>query len=203
MMEYSFPTANGTISSIAKPKVEANIFEIKPAIIQIIRSSVQFPERTDTRTIGVHSIDAISALSAQMAALTHTLNNSLQMGAAMWNGAPIRPFGACGQMGNLRQNCKMSSSAKFLKEVLSNKRKWEGGETVKLNEECSAILQNKLPPKLKDPGSFSIPCTIENNGFDKALCDLRASVNLMSYSIFEKLGMHELYFHNNHVATSG
>ncbi|KAL0345390.1 UNVERIFIED_CONTAM: hypothetical protein Sradi_4370300 [Sesamum radiatum] len=53
-------------------------------------------------------------------------------------------------------------------------------------------FQNKLPPKLKDPGSFSIPCTIGNTNFDKALCDLGASVNLMPYSIFEKLGMHEL-----------
>ncbi|KAL0313525.1 UNVERIFIED_CONTAM: hypothetical protein Sradi_5751800 [Sesamum radiatum] len=69
----------------------------------------------------------------------------------------------------------MLSSAKFLKEVLSTKRKWEGGETVKLNEECSTILQNKLPPKLKDPGSFSIPCTIGNIDFDKVLCDLGAS----------------------------
>ncbi|KAL0439143.1 UNVERIFIED_CONTAM: hypothetical protein Slati_2397300 [Sesamum latifolium] len=86
----------------------------------------------------------------------------------------------------------MPSSAKFLKEVLSIKRKWEGGEMVELNVECSAILQNKLPPKLKDPGSFSIPCTIGNIDFDKVLCDLGASVNLMPYSIFEKLGMHEL-----------
>ncbi|XP_075486381.1 uncharacterized protein LOC142525987 [Primulina tabacum] len=39
-------------------------------------------------------------------------------------------------------------------------RKLVDFETVKLSEECSAILQNKLPPKLKDPGSFSIPCTI-------------------------------------------
>ncbi|KAL0303408.1 UNVERIFIED_CONTAM: hypothetical protein Sradi_6208900 [Sesamum radiatum] len=87
---------------------------------------------------------------------------------------------------------QMSSYAKFLKEVISNKRKWEGGEMVKLNKECSAILQNNLPPKLKDPGSFPIPCTIGNTGFDKVLCDLGATVNLMLYSIFEKLGMHEL-----------
>ncbi|KAL0408092.1 UNVERIFIED_CONTAM: Retrovirus-related Pol polyprotein from transposon opus [Sesamum radiatum] len=86
----------------------------------------------------------------------------------------------------------MPSYAKFLKEVISNKRKWENGETVKLNEECSAILQNKLPPKLKDPGSFSIPCTIGDMNFEKALCDLGASINLMPYSIFAKLGMHEL-----------
>ncbi|KAL0394856.1 UNVERIFIED_CONTAM: hypothetical protein Slati_4451800 [Sesamum latifolium] len=42
MMEYSFPTVDGTISSIIKSSVEANNFEIKPSIIQIIRSSVQF-----------------------------------------------------------------------------------------------------------------------------------------------------------------
>ncbi|KAL0446152.1 UNVERIFIED_CONTAM: hypothetical protein Slati_1743100 [Sesamum latifolium] len=124
-----------------------------------------------------------------MTVVTHKVDN---LGAAMWNGAPIGPCGACGQIGHLSQDCKMSGSANFLKEVLSTKRKWEGGETVKLNQEYSAILQNKLPPKLKDPGSFSIPCTIENINFDKVLCDLGASVNLMPYSIFEKLGMHEL-----------
>ncbi|KAL0427442.1 UNVERIFIED_CONTAM: hypothetical protein Slati_2919000 [Sesamum latifolium] len=42
MMEYSFPTADGTISSIAELIIQTNNFEIKPAIIQIIRSSVQF-----------------------------------------------------------------------------------------------------------------------------------------------------------------
>ncbi|XP_010248092.1 PREDICTED: uncharacterized protein LOC104591019, partial [Nelumbo nucifera] len=86
----------------------------------------------------------------------------------------------------------MPKYAKFLKEVMSNKRKWKDCEMVKLNEECSAILQNKLPPKLKDPRSFSIPCTIGNAEFEKALCDLGASINLMPYSIFKRLGLHKL-----------
>ncbi|KAL0394619.1 UNVERIFIED_CONTAM: hypothetical protein Slati_4428100 [Sesamum latifolium] len=42
MMEYSFVIADGTISSIAKPTVQPNNFEIKLSIIQIIWSSVQF-----------------------------------------------------------------------------------------------------------------------------------------------------------------
>ncbi|KAL0448385.1 UNVERIFIED_CONTAM: hypothetical protein Slati_1394900, partial [Sesamum latifolium] len=260
MVEYSFPTVDGTISSIVKPSVETNNFKIKPSIIQIIRSSVQFyglpdedpnkhlmnfleicdifrfnsvsnddvrlrifsfslcdtakdwlqslpagsittwaaltqkflakyfslaktakmlnditsfvqldreslydvwerfksmlrkcphhelpvwrqvqtfyngvtlanratidaaAEKADKRPAGIHSIDAISALSAQMTALTQTVNN---LGAAMWNGASMGPCGACGQMGHLSQDCQMPNSAKFLKEVLSNKRKWE------------------------------------------------------------------------------
>ncbi|XP_052204056.1 uncharacterized protein LOC127809331 [Diospyros lotus] len=51
---------------------------------------------------------------------------------------------------------KMSSYAKFLKDIIVSKRKLEEFVMMKLNEECSAILQNKLPPKLKDPGSFSV-----------------------------------------------
>ncbi|KAL0287269.1 UNVERIFIED_CONTAM: hypothetical protein Scaly_2770100 [Sesamum calycinum] len=42
MMDYSFPIVDGTISSISKPNVETNNFEIKLSIIQIIQSSVQF-----------------------------------------------------------------------------------------------------------------------------------------------------------------
>lgn len=86
---------------------------------------------------------------------------------------------------------QMPTYAKFLKELLANKRRLEDVETVKLNEECSAILQNKLPPKLKDPGSFTIPCTIGDMHFDKVLCDLGASINLMPFSVFNSLGLGE------------
>ena len=86
----------------------------------------------------------------------------------------------------------MPHYAKFLKEIVSNKKKLEEYATIALTEECSAVIQNKLPPKLKDPGSFTIPCTIGTCGIDKSLCDLGASINLMPLSIFQKLGMGEL-----------
>ncbi|KAJ9166255.1 hypothetical protein P3X46_021033 [Hevea brasiliensis] len=86
----------------------------------------------------------------------------------------------------------MPSYAKFLKEILSNKRRLEDYETMALTEECSALLQNKLPPKLKDPGSFSIPCHIGDTSIEKALCDLGASVSLMPLSICEKLKVGDL-----------
>jgi hypothetical protein len=78
-----------------------------------------------------------------------------------------------------------------LKDILSNKRKLEEHETVMLTEESSAILQKKLLPKLKDPRSFTIPCTIGNSYFDKVLCDLGTSINLMPFSVFRKLGLGE------------
>ena len=61
---------------------------------------------------------------------------------------------------------KMPNYIKFMKEVMSKKRRLEEYETVKLIEECSAILQKKLPQKMKDPGSFTIPCTIGQSNFD-------------------------------------
>ena len=84
---------------------------------------------------------------------------------------------------------QMPKYAKYLKDMLTKKRKWEEHETVMLTEESSAILRKKLPPKLKDPGSFSIPCMIGETQFNNALCDLGASVNLMPFSLFEKLGV--------------
>ncbi|XP_021664988.2 uncharacterized protein LOC110653584 [Hevea brasiliensis] len=86
----------------------------------------------------------------------------------------------------------MSSYAKFLKEILSNKRKLEDYETITLIEKCSAILQNKLSPKLKDPEGFSIPYLISNMNIDKALCDLGASMSLMPLSTCQKLNVGEL-----------
>ena len=86
---------------------------------------------------------------------------------------------------------QMPSYVKFMKDILSQKRRLADFETVNLTEERSAILQRKLPQKLKDPGSFTIPCTIGNAIFERALCDLGASINLMPLSIFKLLGLGE------------
>ena len=62
---------------------------------------------------------------------------------------------------------------------------------MNLTEECSAILQRKLPQKLKNLSNFTIPCTIGNSIFERALCDLGASINLMPLSVFKRLGLGE------------
>ena len=86
---------------------------------------------------------------------------------------------------------QMSSYVKFMKDIMSQKRRLADFETVNLIEECSAILKRKLPQKLKDPSSFTIPCTIGNAIFERALCDLGANINLMPLSIFRRLGLGE------------
>ena len=84
---------------------------------------------------------------------------------------------------------QMSRYAKFLKDLLSKKRKLEELSTVTLGGECSAIIQSKMPKKVRDPGSFIIPCLIGNLAKERALADLGASINLMPYQMFKKLGL--------------
>ncbi|KAK5785234.1 hypothetical protein PVK06_039799 [Gossypium arboreum] len=83
----------------------------------------------------------------------------------------------------------MPNAMKFLKEILANKQKLDEASHVELNTVCSAILQNKLPNKLKDPGSFTIPCLISSLDVNHALADLGASINVMPYKMFKKLGL--------------
>ena len=68
---------------------------------------------------------------------------------------------------------------KFLKDILERKKRLGEFETIALTQESSHILQNKIPQKLKDPGSFTIPCSIGIGYNGRALRDLGANINLM------------------------
>ena len=85
----------------------------------------------------------------------------------------------------------MPSYVKLMKKILAIKKKLEEYGTITLTEECSAIIQKKLPPKLQDPGSFAIPFSIGNQVSGKALFDLGASINFMPLSMFKRLKLGE------------
>ena len=87
---------------------------------------------------------------------------------------------------------QMPHYAKFMKYILSRKRKIAEEGVVSLTETCSAIIQRTLPMKMKDLGSLTIPCTIENSKMGKAPCDPRASINLMPLSVVKRLSLGEL-----------
>ncbi|XP_040940685.1 uncharacterized protein [Gossypium hirsutum] len=86
----------------------------------------------------------------------------------------------------------MPNYVKFRKDILSKKRRHGKFEIVALKKKCKAFLLNKLPLKKKDPGCFTIPYNNRESYCDKALCDLRTSINLMSMSMFRKLGIGEV-----------
>nr|GEW18090.1 reverse transcriptase domain-containing protein [Tanacetum cinerariifolium] len=86
----------------------------------------------------------------------------------------------------------MPKFASTLKALIGNKEKLSEMARSSMNEHCSAVILNKLPRKLGDPGKFLIPC--EFLGMDEclALADLCASINLMPLSMWEALSLPEL-----------
>ena len=57
---------------------------------------------------------------------------------------------------------------------------------------CSAILQNSLPEKMQDLGSFTIPCEIRHADVGKTLCDSGASINLIPLSVAKRPSLGKL-----------
>ncbi|XP_009590495.1 uncharacterized protein [Nicotiana tomentosiformis] len=77
--------------------------------------------------------------------------------------------------------------AKYIRDIVANKRRLADFESVALTEECTSRIQSNLPQKLKDPGSFTIQISIGKHAVERALCDLVERINLMSLSVFRQL----------------
>ena len=76
---------------------------------------------------------------------------------------------------------------KYLRDILNNKRPLPTTEVIKLTQECSAAILNTSLIKKKDLGCPTIDCSIKNQNFENALCDLGASINVMPKKVFNKL----------------
>jgi hypothetical protein len=87
---------------------------------------------------------------------------------------------------------QVSAYVKFLKDLVTIKRKTNVPKKAYLIEQVSSILQCKLPIKYKDPGCPTIACMIGESQINRVLLDMGASVNLLPYSVYLKLGLGEL-----------
>ncbi|XP_025825243.1 uncharacterized protein LOC112900615 [Panicum hallii] len=82
--------------------------------------------------------------------------------------------------------------AKYLKDILGNKRCLPTTEGVQLTEECSVAILDPFPEKKKDPRCPTITCSIGAQHFKHALYDLGASVSVMPKVVYDKLNHHTL-----------
>ncbi|GJS31541.1 reverse transcriptase domain-containing protein [Tanacetum coccineum] len=87
---------------------------------------------------------------------------------------------------------EMPKFNEWLSSLLRNKEKLEEIAITTVNAECSAIIMNKVPKKLKDPGKFLIPGALQGPNRTSALADSGASINLLPHSIYKKLGLEAL-----------
>ncbi|XP_047249947.1 uncharacterized protein LOC124885736 [Capsicum annuum] len=65
----------------------------------------------------------------------------------------------------------------------------QDAEPVALIEECSFMVTQNMPKKLKDLGNFTLPIQIGSSKVVHALSDFRSSINLMPLSLFNTLGL--------------
>ena len=77
--------------------------------------------------------------------------------------------------------------SKFLKDMLTKKSKYIHSYNIVVEGNCSAVIQRILPPKYKDLGSVTIPCSIGAVSVGKTLIDLGASINLMPLSMCRRI----------------
>ena len=92
--------------------------------------------------------------------------------------------------------------AKILKDLCTIKKGLGINKKAFLIEQVSSIIQSRTLLKYKDPGSPTISVNIGGTCIDKALLDQGASVNLLPYTMYKKLGLGELKPTNNHLILS-
>ncbi|GKD05356.1 hypothetical protein Tco_1180330, partial [Tanacetum coccineum] len=84
---------------------------------------------------------------------------------------------------------EMPKFNKWLSTLLRNKEKLKEIAITTVNDECSAIILNKVLEKLEDPGKFLILCALQELDRTNALADFGASINILPYSIYKQLGL--------------
>ncbi|XP_058726409.1 uncharacterized protein LOC131597750 [Vicia villosa] len=82
--------------------------------------------------------------------------------------------------------------AKFMKDILTKKKRYTEEETILLDARCSAIIQKTLPKKEVDPGRVTLLVIIGGNYTGNSLIDLGSSINLILLSIIKRLGNIEM-----------
>ena len=75
--------------------------------------------------------------------------------------------------------------AKFLKDLCTKKKTTNVSKRAFLVASVSSYLLNHMLVKYKDPRLSTISCIVGNTLINKALLDLEASVNILSYSVYE------------------
>ena len=85
---------------------------------------------------------------------------------------------------------KMNPYAKYMKEIVTNKRKIPEAEISTML--ANYTFKGGIPKKLGDPGVPTIPCSIKRNYVRTALCDLGAGVSVMPLSLYRRLDLNKL-----------
>ena len=85
---------------------------------------------------------------------------------------------------------KMAPYAKYMKDIVTNKRKRPKAEVSTML--ASYSFKDGVPKKLGDPGIPNKPCSIKRSYVKTALCDLGVGVSVMPFSLYKRLDLNKL-----------
>nr|GEU68397.1 reverse transcriptase domain-containing protein [Tanacetum cinerariifolium] len=160
---------------VTKDTVQPSTENIQPSVVQtqvlinepVVKSTIPYPSRVNKQKL----CEKDDKLALKFLEIFRKLHFELSFADALLH---------------------MPTFATMFKSLLNNKEKLFYLATTLVNENCSAVILKKLPEKLGDPGKFLILCDFSELVDCLALADLGASINLMPFSIWEKLSLLEL-----------
>ncbi|GJZ14520.1 hypothetical protein Tco_0550197 [Tanacetum coccineum] len=160
----------------------------KKAIQDMVDHSQKWHNGTSTRTRNTDTFDGLAAILAQLNNLGRKIKKLNQSIIRFPNRLIDDSYKEMGVLKELMlPQINSKESATNLKRLLKERPRMGYQIKASMNVNDSAILEDSLPPKEKDPGSFTIPCHTNNICFEKALADLGASISVMPYSTFTNL----------------
>ncbi|XP_055802353.1 uncharacterized protein LOC129871465 [Solanum dulcamara] len=121
------------------------------------------------KQVGMLEVDAVTALTAQIAAMQNMMTTHFNMLVKEQQQASVSMVQQQHMWCEVQINLPLidllqgiPKYAKFVKDIVANKSKLAEFATVALTEDCSSRILNKskLPVKLKDLGSFTVQVTI-------------------------------------------
>lgn len=86
----------------------------------------------------------------------------------------------------------MPKFAKFMKALLKSTNEKVVKEHVNMTKKNDMIIPQSFPPKLKDPGKFTISYNIGGVKILHVLCDLGSSINVMPLKKVKELKVDEI-----------
>lgn len=87
---------------------------------------------------------------------------------------------------------RMPKFIKFMKALLKGTKEKAVKEHVNMIKKDDVVISQAFPPKLKDPGKFTIPCNIGEVNTPYVMCDLGSSINVTPLKTVKDLKMGEI-----------
>ncbi|GKD05268.1 putative reverse transcriptase domain-containing protein [Tanacetum coccineum] len=180
--------------------------DAKTAIQEMAEYSQKWHNGT-SRGISTETSDGLAAIQAQLNNLGREIKKVnekvyvAQVGCEQCKGPHYTKDCSQKEEGNTQEEAKYTTllyksrqtTVPFPSRLDNHYCEEEGNYGQKFMEAYGAShINNAIPQKEKDPGSFTLPCFINDLCFDNTLVDLGASVSVMPLSTYLNLGLGEL-----------